>query len=279
MIPERESGPPAPLTLEFVFVLAMCAPLLHLLWVVVFDKLGFHLAASAIGMAGLVTYVGFVWLCSLRMRAPLRLMGFVPAPPSAWLAVVFLAPVILLSSELDNWLKLAFPLPADPTAAAASGPTPPFLLPALALLYVGVEPLAYNIFYRGILLPLAVVRMRVIPGVILAAALSALGSAFVPAMFTNDPWLLLPALPLALVLCILRLSGASLWPVLALDALWGCARVGSILQLFGVEGFDAGGTHTPAKWLALAAALTAVGLGLCRAAARASSPGSSAPQS
>jgi hypothetical protein len=269
MIPDREPAPPPPLTLELVLLLAVSGPLLHLLWATLFHSLGILLPPSLEGMGALVTYVGFVWLCALRLRAPARFMGFVPAPPSAWLAVLFLAPVIVLSSELDNILRLMFPVPDDPSAAAAVTLDPRLYLASLFVLHVGVMPLCFDLFYRGIVLPASLQRLGVIPGLVIGTVLSVLGSSFVYALDGAHAWLMLPEVPLALALCLLRTSSRSLLPVLALDVLWGAARVAGSLKLFGLEGFDAGGSRTPGDWLLGAAIATAIGLVLCAVAARA----------
>jgi membrane protease YdiL (CAAX protease family) len=148
---------------------------------------------------------------------------------------------------------------------------PPYFGAALAIVYVGVFPLVYDVFFRGVMQPLATTRIGVIPGVILTAVISGFATAFLPAMMSPGLWPLVPAFLNALILCVLRQSGGSLWPVMSLHALWGLAQIGAQYKVFGLAGFDAGGAHTPALWVAGAALLTGVGLGLCRAAARAGS--------
>ncbi len=269
MIPESDPEPRPPLTLEFVFVLALLAPLSQLLWVILLGQIGVKLIISAIGMGALITYGGLFALCASRFRLPpARQLALVRAPASAWLAVVFLGASIVLTSEIDNMVKSLLPPPPVPSQVALS---PPYFGEALAIVYIGVFPLAYDLFFRGIFQPLATTRIGVVPGVILTALLSGFASAFLQAMLTSGLWALVPGLLDALMLCILRQSAKSLWPVIALHALWGVAQIGAQYKVFGLAGFDAGGDHTPAIWVGGAALLTGVGLALCRAAARAGS--------
>ena len=276
MIPERESGPRPALSLELAFLLALLAPLVHLLWTILFGQIGFQLLISTLGMGALVTYGGMFALCASRFRAPpARQLGFVAAPAPAWLAVVFLTSAIVLSSEVDNVVKALAPPtppPAQPNAAS-----PPFFGVALAVVYIGVYPLVYDVFFRGVLQPLATARFGTVPGVLLATVMSGFASAFLPAIMNGGVGALAPAFSDALVLCILRQSSGSLWPVLTLHVLWGVGLICAQYQVFGLAGFDAGGAHTPMPWLAGAALLTGVGLGLCRAAARSGSARSSSP--
>ncbi|HKC52220.1 MAG TPA: CPBP family glutamic-type intramembrane protease [Myxococcota bacterium] len=275
MIPDHEPEPRPPLTLEFVFTLALLAPLVHLLWFILLVQIGVQLAPSAIGMGAIITYGGLFALSASRFRLPPgRQLAFVRAPASAWLAVLFLAASMVVTSEVDNVVKsLLPPKPVPPHLAEAR----PYLGEALAIVYIGVFPLAYDLFFRGIFQPLATTRIGVVPGVIATALISGFASAFVPAALSIDLWMLVPALLDALILCILRQSAKSLLPVIALHALWGVAQIGAQYKVFGLAGFDAGGDHTPAIWVGGAALLTAVGLALCRAAARAGSESTSSP--
>jgi len=275
MIPEHEPEPRPPLTLEFVFVLALLAPLGHLLWVILLGQIGFKLIISAIGMGAIVTYGGLFALCAARFRVPpSRQLAFGSAPAAAWLAVIFLAASIVLTSEVDNVVKSLLPPPPEPAQLPEA---PPYFGAALALVYIGVFPLVYDVFFRGVLQPLATTRIGVIPGVILTTVMSGFASAFIPAVTSLGFWAFVPALLNALILCILRQSAGSLWPVLALHVLWGIAMICANYRIFGLAGFDAGGAHTPLVWVAGAALLTGVGLGLCRTAARAGSARTSSP--
>ena len=276
MIPERESGPRPALSLELAFLLALLAPLVHLLWTILFSQIGFQLQVSTLGMGALVTYGGMFALCASRLRGPpARQLGFVAAPGPAWLAVVFLTSAIVLSSEVDNVVKTL--APPTPPPLPANAVAPPFFGVALALVYIGVYPLVYDLFFLGVLQPLATARFGTVRGVLLTTLMSGFAAAFLPAIMNGGAGALAPKFSDALVLCILRQCAGSLWPALALSVLWGVGLLCAQYQVFGLAGFDASGAHTPLPWLAGAALLTGVGLGLCRAAARSANARSSSP--
>lgn len=274
MIPDEEPAPRPPLTVEYAFLLALVAPMCQFAAALIFELLGFRLRISALGMGTLVTYGGFFALCAVRLRAPpARQLGFVWPPLSAAISVAFLAPVVLLSSELDNLLRSSLSLPSVETTPLE---LPPYFTPALGVVAIGVLPLAYDLFFRGMFQPLASARLGSLAAVVITTTLSGFASGFVPALGSNV-WQLPRHFLDALVLCILRESGGSLWPVLALHVLWGVVNFCGAYGVFGVPGFDASGAHTPLPWVAGAGALTLVGLALCRAAARASAARSSSP--
>jgi len=267
MIPEHDPAPRPPLTLEYAFMLALVAPLCQFVATLVFGALGFHLKMSALGMGTLVAYGALFALCAARLRTPpARQLGFVlAAPATAWVSVVFLAGSIVLSSELDNLLRSGLSLPS---VEGVPLEVPPYFTPAFAVVVIGVLPLAYDAFFRGMFQPLASARLGGIGAVVLTTALSGFASGFIPALSMNV-WQLPRHLLDALVLCILRECAGSLAPVLALHVLWGVATFCASYGVFGLAGFDASGAHTPVPWVAGAAAFTLVGLALCRAAARA----------
>ena len=276
MIPDDDPLPRPPLTIEYVFLVALVAPLVHLLWEILFELLRVPVGNARVGMAALLTYAGAFALCAARFRQPpTRQLGFVRAPSSAWAAMLFLAPAVVLTSELDNVLQLL--LPPAPLPAAPAGEVSWLEGPAFAVLRIGVYPLAFGVFFRGVLQPLATARLGVIPGVVLAALMAAFAEIFLPALATHGLLALSPVLLNALVLCILRQCAGSLWPALALEVLWGASLVGATYRVFGLAGFDEGGPHTPMPWVAGAAVLTGVGLALCRFAARESAGRSSSP--
>ncbi len=274
MIPDPEAEPRPPLTLEFAFTLALMAPLIHLLWFILFKRIGLQLDWSGVGMAALVAYGSLFALCAARFRQPpARQLGLGPAPASAWLAVLCLVPSLVVSSEIDNLVKALVPPP--PVPAEIVGEPPLYLVPALAVVFVGVFPLVYDFFFRGVLQPLASARLGAVSGVTLTAVLSGFAAAFLPALFSAGMWALVPSLCNALILCVVRQSSKSLWPAFALHSLWGVAAIAAQFEAFGLAGFDVEGAHTPGRWVAAALALTLVGLGLCRAAARSGPDGSS----
>jgi hypothetical protein len=267
MIPDRDIGDRPPLTLEFAFVLALLAPLVHVLAVMVLSLVGFRGSVPVVGMGALLAYGGIFTVCALRFRRPpLQQLALVRAPATAWVAVAFLAASVVLSSEIDNLVKAAWPLPSELVAPGEAVETSDFVGSTLAVVELAVFPLAYELFFRGILQPLAVARIGVIAGILLTAMLSGVASGLV----FGGLFGVAPAFANALVLCVLRQASGSLWPPLALHALTGLVILGAQYQLFGLAGFDdTTAAHTPLEWLAGAAILTGIGFGLLRIAARA----------
>ena len=264
MIPDRSAGARPPLSLEFAFVLALLAPLVHVLAAMLLSLIGFRGSVPVIGMGAVLAYAGIFTLCALRFRrAPLVELALVRAPASNWIAVLFLAASVVLSSEIDNWVKVFFPVPSELVATGEVAGAPPFLGATLAVVELAVFPLAYELFFRGILQPLAVARIGVVAGVLITAMLSAVASGLVFAGL----WGVVPAFASALVLGVLRQASGSLWPPLALHAITGLVTLGAQYQLFGLPGFDdTNAAHTPLAWVAGAAVLTAIGFALLRVA-------------
>ncbi len=266
MIPDSDSDERPPLTFELAFLLAMLAPLAHGLCVALLWAIGFRGALPVVGMGAVLAYAGIFTLCALRFqRAPLEELSLVRAPATAWLAVFFLASSVVLSSEIDNWVKVFFPMPTVPLPTGEAAEAPPFLGATLVLVELAVFPLAYELFFRGILQPLAVARIGVAPGVLLTALFSAVATGLVFAGL----WGLAPAFASALVLCVLRQASGSLWPPLALHALTGAVTLGAQYRVFGLAGFDdTTAPHTPLVWVAGAVVLTAIGFALLYIAGR-----------
>ena len=103
MIPDRDAGARPPLTLEFAFVLALLAPLVHVVCVMVLSLIGFQGFFPVVGMGAVLAYAGLFTLCALRFREPpLQQLALVRAPASAWIAVVFLAASVVLASEMST---------------------------------------------------------------------------------------------------------------------------------------------------------------------------------
>ncbi len=271
MIPDHEVRERPPLTLEFAFMLALLAPLIHVFCAMLLSLIGFRGSIPVVGMGAVLAYAGIFALCALRFRrAPSQQLALVRAPVAAWVSIVFLAASVVLASELDNWVKVFFPVPSD--LLVTPDEPPPFFGATFAIVEIVVFPLAYELFFRGILQPLAVSRIGVGAGVLLTAVLGGVASGLV----FGGLWGVAPAFVLSLVLCVLRQASGSLWPPIALHALIGALTVGAQYQLYGLAGFDdTTAPHTPLAWLGLAAALTAIGLGLLWLASR---PDGDAPE-
>ncbi len=266
MIPEREGESRPPLSFAFVFMLAAFAPILHLLSVTVLSLIGFRGTLPVAGMGAVLAYGGVFTVCAVRFREPpLKQLSLVRAPTTAWLAVAFLVSSVVLTSEIDNLVKAMFPVPSEFTPATEPVELPPFWGSTLAVVQIAVFPLAYELFFRGILQPLAVLRFGIVGGIALTAMLSGFASGLV----FGGLWGIAPAFANSLVLGVLRQASGSLWPPIALHALTGLVTVAAMYQAFGLAGFDdVTAAHTPPAWLAGAALLSGVGFGLLRAAAR-----------
>ena len=264
MIPDRDMGARPPLTLEFAFVLALLAPLIHVACVLVLSLIGFRGSVPVVGMGALLAYAGIFSLCALRFRRPpTQQLSLVRAPASAWIAVAFLTASIVLSSELDNWVKVFFPVPSDLLLTPEA--PPPWFGTTFGIVEIVVFPLAYELFFRGVLQPLAVARIGVTGGVLLTAMLASVASGLI----FGGLWGVAPAFVISLVLSVLRQASGSLWPPIVLHALIGALTVGAQYQLYGLAGFDdTTAAHTPLLWLIGAAVLSAVGFVLLWVAAR-----------
>jgi membrane protease YdiL (CAAX protease family) len=267
MIPDSDLRARPPLSLELVFVLALLAPLIHSLAVMVLLLIGFRGLIPVIGMGALLAYGGIFALCAARFtRPPMAQLALVRPPALAWAALLFLLPSIVLSSELDNWVKTLWPPPVLPDLGTPVE-TLPFLAPSLAIVYIAVLPIANELFFRGVMQPVAVARIGVIAGVLVPAILSGLARGVTG---FGAPYEIAPACANALVFGILRQSSGSLWPSLVMHVVIGGAAFAAQYGVFGIPGFDdMSARHTPLSWVAPAVLSTLIGLAFCRAASRA----------
>lgn len=268
MIPDHDhglGGTRPPLTLEFAFLLALLAPLLHVLCAMLLSLIGFRGTVPIFGMGALLAYAGIFSLCALRFRRPpLQQLALVRAPVSAWIAVAFLSASIVLASEVDNWVKVFFPVPAE-LLATDGAEVPPFFGTTFGIVRIVVFPLAYELFFRGVLQPLAVARIGSVGGIAITALLAGVASGLV----FGGLWGIAPAIVLSLVLCVLRQASGSLWPPIALHALTGALTLAAQFQLFGLAGFDdTTAAHTPLLWIVAATISTAIGFALLWFASR-----------
>jgi membrane protease YdiL (CAAX protease family) len=214
-----------------------------------------------IGIVGIATIVGFglaFAFAAPRVPAPpAASLGFGPASRWAWYAVPLLVPILLLVSELDN----AVPGP-DPAPPGSPLDVPAWI--ELSLVTVAVLPICEEIFFRGLLQPGLVSALGAAPGVLGSALLQ--GATW---LVLSGPRALLFPVCTGIVLGILRQSSSSLLPGLLLHGLFGVTTVLAQAGVFGIPGFDdTQHAHTPLEFLAPAALLAGVGLGLCRLAGR-----------
>jgi membrane protease YdiL (CAAX protease family) len=260
-------GAPFPTLFQAVGLTLGASVLRALLLTLVAPELGWHPAFA--GMATIAAFGATIALVAPRLPDPPGPhFGFVRASVWAWLAVPFLASSIVLVSELDNLARLLVPEPESVPPAEARD--------ALAWLELGlvlavVVPVCEEIFFRGLVQPGLARQTRAAVAVAVTAVLQGLAWAL-PYAFSPAHSLRFFTLyaGMALALGLLRAAGRSILPPLALSVLFGAIGVLAAAKVLGIPGFDdTGPAHTPLEWLAPAAFLTGIGLGLCRVAARA----------
>lgn len=266
MIPSLDPRTPTVLTPGLAALLTAAAALLQVTFVLMLLVMGMDSGPPTQGIAKIMGFGLAFMLAASRIPAPPAFhLGFVRPPAVAWWAGVFLLASILLVSELDNVSKQVWPVPEELLARAV----PEGAGYSLGLLFylVIVLPLSHEVFFRGLLQPRMVEHWGTRRGVLCTALLDAGASLLL------NPWAVVSALCSALLIGTLRHASGSLLPGLALHALFGACGFLASYGAFGIPGFDdTTAPHTPLGWLAPAAALTGVGLGLCRVAASAPRP-------
>lgn len=214
-----------------------------------------------IGIVGIATIVGFGLVFAFAARRvpqpPGASLGFGPASRFGWYAVPLLVPSLLLVSEIDNALR-------GPAPDSAGSPLDMAAWIELSLVQIAVLPACEEIFFRGLLQPGFVRALGAPSGVLLTALLH--GATW---LVLSGPRAFLFPLCTGVVLGILRQSSGSLLPGLLLHGLFGVTTVLASAGVFGIPGFDdMQHAHTPLEFLAPAALLSGIGLGLCRLASR-----------
>ncbi len=251
--------PSPPLPPRFGLALAVLTGLFQGTALLFLAALGFPFGIGLVGMAALLAYGAAFALCIPRIAQPPTLgLALLRPPRLAWIAALMLVWALLLSSEIDNLVKLVIPVPEAMQAPDGSAPSS-FL--ALLLVSVFVYPVTQELLFRGALQPLMIETLGPRRGILFTSLLNALAVSI--AVF--NPWALAPTTLNALVLGVLRHTSGSLIPSLLLHASWGLVGVGAAYGAFGIPGFDeTAAAHTPLGWLALAALFTGAGLRMCR---------------
>lgn len=222
------------------------------------------LGGGAVGIAfGAALGYGGLGSLAARVVAPPadRRLGLTPFPPRAAIGVALLLPVVLVTSELDNWIRAAF---AARSLAELGKPE----VPTLELVLVGVLllPVLQEFFFRGVLLQGCVAALGRARGVLAVASfevLSRMALALGPeaqvghAVSATAQFLLLGTL-----LGFVRLATGSLLPSIALSV--AIEAVGTAAGAFpdrvAIPGFNAPGGATPLTVLAPAVAAVALGV-------------------
>ena len=260
MNPERMPPLPSPL-LAFGLTTASLL-LLFLVAILLLEPVG-QVTALAIGavagLGGIGTLVGRLVPEPTEVR-----LGLLPMPPRWWAIVLLLVPVLLWSSELDNWIAVWVPRPELPEQAARSG----LALLEAAIVGILLQPILEEFFFRGVLLQGVASSMRAFTACVFVGALWALFRAMGPGASPYVASILVVGVIEGTLLGALRLASGSLFAPMALRI--GMAAVGYLLVTYEsalpIPGFNAPGEHTPAAWLVASALPLAVGLALLRRA-------------
>lgn len=252
-----------PLSPRLALGLALLTGLLQGVAILTLASSGFPFGVGLVGMAALLAYGAAFAMCIPRIAQPPVIgLALLRPPRVAWFAALLLVWSILLTSEVDNLVKLAFPVPEVMRGTERPAPAAPL---ALLLVSMGVFPLTQELLFRGALQPRMIEALGVRRGILFTAFLNAI--AVSTAVF--NPWALAPTALNALILGVLRATSGSLLPPLLLHVSWGLIGVGAAYRAFGIPGFDdTVSAHTPLGWLVSAAVFTGAGLRLCRFAGR-----------
>jgi membrane protease YdiL (CAAX protease family) len=251
-----QAGPPFPAPLT-AFGLSAAALL-------VLGMAAAALGGGAVGVA-LGAVLGYGGLGSLAARvvappAELRL-GLAPFPRRAAPALALLLPVVLVLSELDNWIRAGF---GGKPALGLGQPQ----LPSAELILISVLllPVLHEFFFRGVLLQGCASALGRLRGVVLVALLEvmprvslSLGADVDAADVTSA---LIQFTLLGVLLGFVRLATGSLLPGVVLSGAVAALGVaaGAFPDRVAIPGFNAPGFATPLA--VLAPALLAVALGL-----------------
>jgi membrane protease YdiL (CAAX protease family) len=256
----RGARPPFP-NPSLAFTLAVAATLLATLFVASGSVVGAALG-SALGFGG----IGVLAARAVPEPAAARL-GLAPFPLRAIAPVLLLVPAVLLVSELDNWIRLAFAALPSQALGVPSVPAPEAIVFAALL-----DPVLEEFFFRGVLLQgcasalgrwrailyVAALQIVLVPSIAIVDAFSDKPStAIIVSQGTGT-------LVLGIGYGLLRLATGSLLPAIVLSGLvtgLGIAA-GAFPDRIPIPGFNAPGATTPLAYLMPAAASVALGVWL-----------------
>jgi membrane protease YdiL (CAAX protease family) len=222
---------------------------------------GFGGGTAAFAFASVAALGGLGTLAARYVPEPSALrLGLTAFAPRALPLVLLLLPVVFLTSELDNWIRIAFDAKQNAELGKARALPVEEVLTAVLLL-----PIVREFFLRGVLLQGCVSALGRARGVALIAFLQAL--LFSPGDPTQPAALASAAaqgLALGGLLGVLRLATGSILPGIALEA--GATALGVAATVYPhvapIPGFNAPGATTPLTVLAPAALSVAGGIWL-----------------
>ena len=248
--PQAQAPSPGPALAGLLAIgVSFATALLFVAFVPTMDPIASRALALALGFGAIGT------LAATGVPAPhAEQVGLRGIDARSALAIVLLIPVALLSSEVDNWARALFDAPPGFSEAAAA-PRPPALWLQTLVVFVGIEPLLEEWFFRGILQQGSRERLGAWGAVVWCAFLFAVYAALGGAGSGAEVLAVgAQSLCLGLVFGYLRMAtGSLLAPVLIHAAINGLAVVGA--SLLPIAGFTGPGDHTPLTIL-LAAALS-----------------------
>lgn len=172
--------------------------------------------------------------------------GFVPT-------LILLLPVVLLTSELDNWIRAIAPVTLPLAEAAADELASNGSLMALqsAIVVVGIAPVVEEWLFRGVLLQGIVAKQGAVRGLLVTSLLFAMVNVAPTAAGGSPLSILLGSMGLGLIYGLARLAtGSLLAPIVlhvGINGL-GLAAV-SYADSVPIDGFNAPGDHTPISLL------------------------------
>ncbi len=260
----RGGGPPFP-SPSLAFTLASTALFISTLVVPILAE------GSIIGVAvGAVLGLGGIGVLVARVvpEPSAQRLGLTPFPLSALAPIGLLLPAVLLVSEVDNWIRIAFAAKQSQTLGVATIPAPEAILLAVLL-----SPVLEEFFFRGVLLQGCVSALGRARAALYVAALQVV---LVPSIVILDAFSGKPpstaalvsqgvgALLMGIVYGSMRLATGSLLPSIVLSG--GIAALGIAAGAFpdrmAIAGFNAPGATTSLAVLVPAAASVAAGVWL-----------------
>ncbi len=260
---EERRRPPIPSPLLAFGLTSAALLLLMFVALPLIGALGYQ-TASALGAVVALGGLGTVVARLIPPPSDVRL-GLKPLD-LRWLGIVLLwVPLILFTSELDNWIGLWL---ERPERSESDAPGSLAILEA-ALVVILLHPILEEFFFRGVLLQGVASLMRPMASCLFVAALWALFRA---------PWMGLGttytvsigaiALVEGTLLGVLRMTSGSLFVPIALRVFTSSAGLllVSYESALPIPGFNAPGDHTPPEWLAAAALPMGFGFYLLRRA-------------
>lgn len=169
-------------------------------------------------------------LAARRVPAPrperLGLVGFEPAFASVLIALL---PLVILTSEADNWLAVWFPHPQQDAIRAAFDELianqTALSIAQRALYRVGLEPVVSEWLLRGVVLQGAIAYMGRVPGILFTSVVG-MGTLELLAGTSVPSSMLLPFVG-GVVLCMVRVATGSLLAPILLHMGWNAIIVGA----------------------------------------------------